>query len=219
RRSSSGWRAASSRPRTASLQVRPTRRAAFLRNARRPARRVRRSSRRDYTRLTGTPSGACTLPLAFTRARRSFAADFRKNLRRGLGDLAHGLLEGERVGFRGSLRAPRHFPHILQRGGLDLFWRGRRLEVVEDADVAAHAFRVARPNGGVEASFAFPSPGRVRTAPAPGSRARACSWWSRQARARSRWWAASPPPRTTKGASRRGPQRGSSASWPTRSRA
>jgi hypothetical protein len=58
-----------------------------------------------------------------------------------VGDLVHRLVEGGLVGLRRLDRAA-HLADVLQGGGGHLVRGGRRLEVVEGADVAAHASTV-----------------------------------------------------------------------------
>src|SRR5918992_648647 len=61
-----------------------------------------------------------------------------EQLRRGRRDGVHGALEGLGVGPRG-LRVAADFADVLQRGVANLLLGGRRLEVVERADIATHA--------------------------------------------------------------------------------
>src|SRR6478735_3142063 len=55
-----------------------------------------------------------------------------------VGDLADRLVEGGLVG-RGRPGGPADLADVLQRRGRDLVAGGRRLEVVQRSDVAAHA--------------------------------------------------------------------------------
>ena len=57
---------------------------------------------------------------------------------RGVGDLVHGVVERLLVRL-GRLGGPGDLADVLQRGLVDLAAGGRRIEVVELADVAAHA--------------------------------------------------------------------------------
>src|SRR5690348_13515679 len=66
---------------------------------------------------------------------------------RGVRDRLDGLVEGLLVGQR-RLRRPRHLADVLQRGGADLVAGRRRLEVVQLADIAAHASTVCRGDAG-----------------------------------------------------------------------
>ncbi len=61
-------------------------------------------------------------------------------LRRG-GHFPHRGVEDRLIGLRGP-GAPADLAHVLQRGGLDLGLGGRRGEVVQGPDVAAHASRL-----------------------------------------------------------------------------
>src|SRR4051812_14770522 len=54
------------------------------------------------------------------------------------GDLLHGVVERGGVGLRGAGGAA-DLADVLERGLVDLVLVGRRLEVVQGADVAAHA--------------------------------------------------------------------------------
>src|SRR5215210_6123419 len=76
--------------------------------------------------------------LDLTVLRRRVRLERLEQVHGGVGDLVHGALEGLLVDL-GGLREPADLADVLQCGGADLFAGRFRLEVVEGADVAAHA--------------------------------------------------------------------------------
>src|SRR6476661_6310622 len=88
---------------------------------------------------------ALARPLALDLAvlRRRARGQVLEQVLRRVGDGLDRLVERGLVGLA-RLRAAADLADVLQRGGPDLIARGRRLEVVELADVAAHASTVGR---------------------------------------------------------------------------
>src|SRR5205085_8197370 len=98
-----------------------------------------RSSRTlDPSGDPGLPPRLRLLSLLFAGPHRGVGAERAEQLLGRLGDLVHGAIEGLVVGGRGLGEAG-HLAHELDGGGTDLLLRRRRLEVVEDSYVAAHA--------------------------------------------------------------------------------
>src|SRR5947209_6708659 len=84
------------------------------------------------------PARLRLLSLLLSLADGGGSAEVTEQLRGRFRHFADGALERFRIGGR-RLREARHLAHVLQRGGADLLLGGGRLEIVEDADVPAHA--------------------------------------------------------------------------------
>ena len=126
--------------------------------------RLQGFERREWSRQARPPGDvdhrrqAQLAYLACDRARRFVGLDLavlRRRLRHpvveqvlgDVGDLAHGLVEGLLVR-GGGLGRPAHLAHELQRGSGHLVPGGGRLEVVQGANVAAHAHDATSPRVG-----------------------------------------------------------------------
>src|SRR6185436_1651762 len=83
--------------------------------------------------------------------RRRVGDELVEQARRGGGDRLDGAEERLRVGLRG-LRVAGDLAHVREGGVARLLLRGGGLEVVERADVAAHAFRVGEAAAGGQTS-------------------------------------------------------------------
>src|SRR5690242_11174336 len=110
----------------------------------RPLRRIsgtersRASTVTDSARVALPGLGPALLRLDLAVLRRGSRHELLEQVLGHVGDLVDGTVEGVLVRAR-RLGRPADLAHVLQRGVVDLLRRGGRLEVVERADVAAHA--------------------------------------------------------------------------------
>src|SRR5215208_3885820 len=84
------------------------------------------------------------LALDVTIARRRGRDEPGHQFLRGTRDLLDRAFESILIDLRGT-RAPAHLAHVLQRGVVHFLGRGRRVEIEQRADVAAHG-RALRPD-------------------------------------------------------------------------
>ncbi len=105
---------------------------------------------REDPGLAGHPTSAGALFLAFARSCGAARGEILEQPRRRLHHRFDGALDlgGDGLAWL-TRRDSAHLPNVLQRGGADLFRRGRWLEMVKNADVAAHGRARTRTGAGL----------------------------------------------------------------------